>query len=103
MQVLLLHPGAMGASIGAALVSRGHFVSWVAEGRSAATASRASEAGLRAVDTLAGAVADAEVAISVCPPDAAVTLAKNVQAAGSRLDLSGKLRRWRHHRPAGLA
>ena len=82
MQVLLLHPGAMGASIGAALVSRGHLVSWVAEGRSAATANRASEAGLRAVDTLTGAVADAEVAISVCPPDAAVTLAREVQAAG---------------------
>ena len=82
MQVLLLHPGAMGASIGAALVSRGHLVSWVTEGRSAATANRASEAGLRAVDTLAGAVADAEVAISVCPPDAAMTLAREVQAAG---------------------
>ena len=82
MQVLLLHPGAMGASIGAALVSRGHHVSWVAEGRSAATVSRASEAGLHAVDTLAGAVLGAEVAISVCPPDAALTLAKEVQAAG---------------------
>lgn len=82
MQILLLHPGAMGASIGAALVSRGHVVSWVAEGRSAATANRASEAGLRAVDTLAAAVADAEVAISVCPPDAAVALARSVQAAG---------------------
>lgn len=82
MQVLLLHPGAMGASIGAALASRGHLVSWVAEGRSAATANRASEAGLRVVDTLAAAVADAEVAISVCPPDAALTLAKSVQAAG---------------------
>ena len=82
MQMLLLHPGAMGASIGAALVGRGHLVSWVAEGRSAATANRASEAGLRAVDTLVEAVADAEVAISVCPPDAAVALAKSVRAAG---------------------
>ncbi len=82
MQILLLHPGAMGASIGAALVNRGHIVSWVAEGRSDATANRASEAGLRAADTLAAAVADAEVAISVCPPDAAVALARSVQAAG---------------------
>jgi len=82
MQVLLLHPGAMGASIGAALVGRGHLVSWVAEGRSAATANRASEAGLRAVDRLVEAVEDAEVAISVCPPDAAVALAKSVRAAG---------------------
>lgn len=82
MQVLLLHPGAMGASIGAALISRGHLVSWVAEGRGAATANRASEAGLRAVDTLVEAVVDAEVAISVCPPDAAVALAKSVRAAG---------------------
>lgn len=82
MQALLLHPGAMGASIGAALASRGHRVSWVTEGRSAATVRRASEAGLRPVDTLAEAAPDAEVAFSVCPPDAAVTLAREVQAAG---------------------
>lgn len=82
MRILLLHPGAMGASIGAALVGKGHAVTWVAEGRSAATAHRANEAGIQAVATLAEAVADAEVAISVCPPDAALELAQAVRGAG---------------------
>lgn len=82
MRVLLLHPGAMGASIGAALAGNGHAVTWVAEGRSVETARRADEAGLQGVETLAEAVADVEVAISVCPPHAAVELAQAVRAAG---------------------
>ena len=82
MRILLLHPGAMGASIGAALVGKGHAVTWVAQGRSAATAQRASKAGVRAVATLAEAVADAQVALSVCPPDAALELAQAVRGAG---------------------
>ena len=82
MQVLLLHPGAMGASIGAALAGKGHAVTWVSEGRSAETARRAADAGLQPVNTLAEAVADAEVAVSVCPPHAAVELAQAVRAAG---------------------
>ena len=82
MLILLLHPGEMGASIGAALVDRGHAVIWVAEGRSAATARRAGNAGIQSVGTLAEAVADAEIAISVCPPDAALELAQTVRNAG---------------------
>ena len=82
MRILLLHPGEMGASIGAALVGSGNAVTWVAQGRSAATARRADEAGMRAVDTLAEAVVDADAAISVCPPGAALELAQEVRNAG---------------------
>ena len=83
MNVLLLHPGAMGASIGAALTRRGHRTLWVSAGRSAETVERAHEAGLIAVETtLSAAVAEADVVISVCPPHAAVDVAHGVADAG---------------------
>lgn len=81
MNILLLHPGAMGASIGAALVGNGHDVSWVSANRSGATRDRANEAGLRAVASLDEAL-DVDVVISVCPPDAAVAVAQSVTERG---------------------
>ena len=82
MKILLLHPGAMGASIGAALVGNGHEVAWLAEGRREATRQRAEKAGLNALATLAEGVRFAELAISVCPPEAAFEVAEAVTAAG---------------------
>ena len=79
MNVLLLHPGAMGSSVGAALRGNGHDVAWVAAGRSAATRQRAEECGLRLFDTLADGVRFAELVISVCPPEAAVAVAREVR------------------------
>jgi len=81
-RVLLLHPGAMGASVGAALARAGHETLWVSGGRSAATRQRAEQAGLRAVSDLAAAASGAEVAISVCPPEAAAEVARAVTDAG---------------------
>ena len=46
----LLHPGAMGAAVGAADDSR-HTVLWASEGRSPASAARAAQAGVRDVGT----------------------------------------------------
>lgn len=84
MNVLLLHPGEMGASVGAALVSNGHGVAWVSAGRSEATRRRARRAGLRAADDLAEGAAGAETLISVCPPGAAEEVARRVQQMGFR-------------------
>ena len=81
-RILLLHPGAMGASVGAALHGNGHVVRWLPAGRSAATASRAQDAGLVAAETLASALAEVEAVISVCPPHAAVEVAAAVAAQG---------------------
>ena len=81
MKILLLHPGAMGASVGAALVGNGHDVTWVSANRSDVTRDRANEAGLRAVASLDEAL-DVDVAISVCPPDAAVAVAQSVTERG---------------------
>jgi 3-hydroxyisobutyrate dehydrogenase-like beta-hydroxyacid dehydrogenase len=83
-RLLLLHPGEMGASIGAALRGNGHAVSWVRSGRSQATQERARGADLEPIDSLAEAVGRAEHVVSVCPPDAALGLARQVKEAGFR-------------------
>lgn len=80
--VALLHPGEMGAAIGAGLVARGHRVVWASAGRSAATRRRAETCGLEDVDTLARAVQAADIVFSVCPPHAAMELARAVAACG---------------------
>lgn len=82
MNILLLHPGEMGSSIGAALTAAGHEVAWVPAGRSAATAGRAAEARMCPAANLAAGLGQAELAISVCPPHAAAELAAKVRAAG---------------------
>lgn len=80
----LLHPGEMGASVGAAGVAGGAEVLWAAGGRSPATQARATAAGLVAVEDLATLVGRVERLISVCPPDAAETVAREVGALGFR-------------------
>ena len=80
--ILLLHPGEMGASIGAALRANNHAVGWVSQSRSDATRQRAAAAGLMPAETLEGALANVENVISVCPPDAAVDVARSVRDAG---------------------
>lgn len=80
--ICLLHPGAMGASVGGALRSAGHAVRWVSDGRSDATRARAARAGLSDAAGLADALAGAEFVLSVCPPSAALHLATDVAASG---------------------
>jgi 3-hydroxyisobutyrate dehydrogenase-like beta-hydroxyacid dehydrogenase len=78
--VALLHPGEMGAALGACLVGRGLRVVWVPQGRSPATRARADAAGLEPCETLDRALAAAEVVLSVCPPHGALDLARAVAA-----------------------
>lgn len=79
--ILLLHPGAMGAAIGARLCAIGHRVSWVSEGRSAETVERANAAGLRGVASLPAALEQTDIVLSVCPPHGAIALANAVAEA----------------------
>ncbi len=72
--VAVLHPGEMGAAVGAALVEVGMEVVWLPAGRSAHTRARAAAAGMRAVDDLEGV----DLVLSVCPPGAAVDVAELV-------------------------
>ena len=78
----LLHPGDMGAAVGAVLVGAGHDVAWVSDGRSAETATRAREAGLRDVETVAALAGEVDVIVSLCPPHAALDTARAVAGAG---------------------
>ena len=80
--IAMLHPGEMGAAIGACLVSAGHRVVWASAGRSAATRARAKAAGLEDLATLARAVDDAEFVFSVCPPHGALDLAAEIAELG---------------------
>jgi 3-hydroxyisobutyrate dehydrogenase-like beta-hydroxyacid dehydrogenase len=65
----------MGAAIGAVLVEQGHEVLWLPEGRSAGTARRAAGAGLTSAENFD----DAEIILSVCPPHAALEVARSLQ------------------------
>jgi 3-hydroxyisobutyrate dehydrogenase-like beta-hydroxyacid dehydrogenase len=78
--VALLHPGNMGASIGAAAAAGGNRVLWASSGRGQATRKRAEQAGLHDAGALADAVRQAEVVVSVCPPHAALDVARAVTA-----------------------
>jgi 3-hydroxyisobutyrate dehydrogenase-like beta-hydroxyacid dehydrogenase len=80
----LLHPGEMGAAVGQCLTSVGHMVLWCPEGRSAATAVRASAAGLTAAKGLADLVRRADIIMSVCPPHAALDVASQVAGSGGQ-------------------
>ena len=76
----VLHPGDMGATVGAAARAGGSRVLWASEGRSAQTRERAAAAGLEDARTLASLCAISGVILSVCPPHSALDLARAVAA-----------------------
>src|SRR6266536_3275034 len=80
----LLHPGEMGATVGATVVGGGARVLWASEGRSRATRARALEIGLEDAGTLASVVRATRVILSVVPPPGALALARAVAALGFR-------------------
>jgi 3-hydroxyisobutyrate dehydrogenase-like beta-hydroxyacid dehydrogenase len=74
----LLHPGEMGAAVGRCLAGRGHEVIWASQGRGPLTASRALTAGLADAGSVAEVARRAGVIISVCPPQAALDVARAI-------------------------
>jgi len=74
----LLHPGAMGASVGAAAHSNQHTVLWASAGRTASTSARARRANLEDAGTVAALVQASEIVLAVCPPHAAEDVAREV-------------------------
>ncbi len=83
-RVGVLHPGAMGSSVGAAARAAGAEVCWCGDGRSEETARRAREDGLLAVQSMSELVAACELIVSVCPPHAALEVAREVTQLGFR-------------------
>jgi 3-hydroxyisobutyrate dehydrogenase-like beta-hydroxyacid dehydrogenase len=67
----LLHPGEMGAAVGACVHGE---VVWASAGRSEATRARA--AGFRDAGSVATLAAEADVILSICPPHAALDVAR---------------------------
>jgi len=78
----LLHPGEMGAGIGATLVHTGHRVSWASSGRGTSSARRAAAAGLLDVHSVEAMAQSCDLIISVCPPSAALDVARQVAGFG---------------------
>jgi 3-hydroxyisobutyrate dehydrogenase-like beta-hydroxyacid dehydrogenase len=74
----VLHPGEMGAAVGGCLSQRGFEVLWASAGRSSATGARAADAGLRDVGSVGAMLDRASVILSVCPPYAALDVARSV-------------------------
>jgi hypothetical protein len=73
----LLHPGEMGASVGRALQANGVEVLWASEGRSEATHERAQA--FRDVATVPELASQADLILSICPPHAALDVARGVE------------------------
>jgi len=80
----LLHPGEMGASVGAAARAGGARVLWASEGRSTDTWARAATAELEDAGSVAALAAASDVVLSVCPPHGALDIARAVAAVGFR-------------------
>jgi 3-hydroxyisobutyrate dehydrogenase-like beta-hydroxyacid dehydrogenase len=80
----LLHPGEMGAAVGHCLTGGGYEVMWASENRGSATAERAAAAGLVDAGSAAGLVRDAGIVLSICPPHAALDVARSVAALDFR-------------------
>ena len=80
----LLHPGEMGASVGAAARAGGARVLWASEGRSTDTWARAATAELDDAGSVAALAATSDVVLSVCPPHGALDIARAVAATGFR-------------------
>jgi 3-hydroxyisobutyrate dehydrogenase-like beta-hydroxyacid dehydrogenase len=78
--IAVFHPGNMGATIGAAAAASGARVLWASHERGAATRRRAEQANLFDAETLADALRQADVVLSVCPPHAALAVARAVAA-----------------------
>jgi 3-hydroxyisobutyrate dehydrogenase-like beta-hydroxyacid dehydrogenase len=77
--VAVVHPGEMGAAVGQCLAAVGHTVLWASQGRGPETAARAGAAGLQDAGTVAQAAARAGVIFSVCPPHAALDVARQLR------------------------
>lgn len=80
----LLHPGEMGAAVGAQLRSRGHTVLWCSRGRGERSRERAAQADLQETVELGELLRASDVVLSVCPPSAVLDVARPVAEVGYR-------------------
>jgi 3-hydroxyisobutyrate dehydrogenase-like beta-hydroxyacid dehydrogenase len=79
-QIGILHPGEMGISIAASAQNSGNNLFWVSDGRSQKTRERAAKFGLQDAHSLEHLCASCSVILSVCPPENAEDVARQVAA-----------------------
>ncbi|MEE8284837.1 MAG: NAD(P)-binding domain-containing protein, partial [Alphaproteobacteria bacterium] len=79
--VALLMPGEMGAAVGKAFSHSGLDVVTCLDGRSAATLARAAAAGFRHLPDLEALLGEAEIVLSILPPEHGPAMAGKVAAA----------------------
>jgi 3-hydroxyisobutyrate dehydrogenase-like beta-hydroxyacid dehydrogenase len=82
LNIALLHPGEMGAAVGACLVSRGFRVCWVSDRRSPITRARAQSSGFEEFEHLSQCLQESDIVLSICPPGNALELAREVASIG---------------------
>ncbi|MGR3715417.1 MAG: DUF1932 domain-containing protein [Thermohalobaculum sp.] len=80
-RIAILMPGDMGHGVGRALRRHGHDVLTCLAGRSARTRGLAAAAGMRDIGSLEALVAEADLILSILPPEAAAAQAGAVAAA----------------------
>ena len=83
-KIAILSPGDMGGEVGAALTEHGHDVITCVAGRSQETQARARRSGFRLAADLESLLAEADIVLSILPPEAALGLARDVAAAMRR-------------------
>lgn len=80
LNIGFVHPGAMGISLAASAQATGHFAYWSSKGRSPETFERAQAHKLSQTLDLSELCETCSVIISVCPPHAAIDVAREVIA-----------------------
>jgi 3-hydroxyisobutyrate dehydrogenase-like beta-hydroxyacid dehydrogenase len=83
-KVGVVHPGQMGVVVAATIRNSGHEVCWASEGRSAETRRRAEAAGLEDAGSLARLCETCAAMVSVCPPEFAEEVAREVSGRSFR-------------------
>jgi 3-hydroxyisobutyrate dehydrogenase-like beta-hydroxyacid dehydrogenase len=96
----IISAGAMGSAVGAAYRAGGHRVVTTVAGRSERTVDLAGAAGLELLPDLGRVVAEADLVLSIAPPDQARTIAEDVVAAAERTGARPLVSDWNAISPA---
>jgi 3-hydroxyisobutyrate dehydrogenase-like beta-hydroxyacid dehydrogenase len=96
----IISAGAMGSAVGAAYRAGGHRVVTTVAGRSERTVDLAGAAGLELLPDLNRVVAEADLVLSIAPPDQARTIAEDLVAAAERTGARPLVSDWNAISPA---
>jgi 3-hydroxyisobutyrate dehydrogenase-like beta-hydroxyacid dehydrogenase len=96
----IVSAGAMGSAVGAAYRAAGSRVVTTVAGRSERTVDLAGAAGLELLPDLGRVVAEADLVLSIAPPDQARTIAEDVVAAAERTGARPLVSDWNAISPA---